>query len=327
MKIDSTKLSNSVTDTNYIKFINIVNDVFPLDIEEGYVNLTNIIIDYINNSSKLIRYDNLLFNLDKEIFNNDKEKQLLINEKNNLINILNKNYKTLPLISESSINFSSDLWKNNKINIEEKIIKYDDRINYLDNKIKINLEERKKYSLVIKNIKDELLFIIKNISNNIKDLKDIDTSNILGKHINNIRQLDLNKEEIKLLEETLINYCRIRILSFNIIKDLSIMILSSYNNNHSFLNINDKKYNIIINSLINFNITKEDNIKDLIYAPLFKTNLYLTKITIDYLKNNNVDLDSINEKNEYILYTPDTDLTKEIIKDLNTINKESRKRK
>lgn len=327
MKIDSTKLSNSVTDTNYIKFINIVNDVFPLDIEEGYVNLTNIIIDYINNSSKLIRYDNLLFNLDKEIFNNDKEKQLLINEKNNLINILNKNYKTLPLISESSINFSYDLWKNNKINIEEKIIKYDDRINYLDNKIKINLEERKKYSLVIKNIKDELLFIIKNIFNNIKDLKDIDTSNIIGKHINNIRQLDLNKEEIKLLEDTLINYCRIRILSFNIIKDLSIMILSSYNNNHSFLNINDKKYNIIINSLINFNITKEDNIKDLIYDPLFKTNLYLTKITIDYLKNNNVDLDSINEKNEYILYTPDTDLTKEIIKDLNNINKESRKRK
>ncbi len=222
-----TKLKNPQTDTEYQKFIRICNEVLPLKIEELYINLDNVIEQYLN----------MLFAMGY----NDHEtlKMGLINSKTN--NNVNKQTekeedisKQIKELAEKDSKSSSDYAKLMRlVQMGRSLALEKENGLSVISENRVKTIKRNEASSEMQNGISDIILRIKNTLKNISELdldtnKRLDNLEVTKKHINQINNLNIDDKKKQNAYLLLIEFLQSRKNAFKVTEDFAYYVLEKY---------------------------------------------------------------------------------------------------
>lgn len=324
--------NDSIIDDNYKKFIEIINEVIPLEMEKNYNELVNKLKQYIFLEEDLKRSDYEIFYLNRNIFEKDKEKQNFKIKNYELFEKKNAHMSGLHFLEERKIDYPFELWMNYRDVLTKKIDENNDLIKNAEKDIIEFSNIKNKLQTIFLNNKNKLDKLSHEIIKLLNNENNINEIRIKLKNIVRIRELDLNKNELIKLEKYFILYIKIKLQLYKKFSSLAASIKEKQDNNNLFLNLNKKDetdYKISILSFDNINL-EEDNLKAIINFPGFDIKLRLMEILNDYFDNKEINLDEIYNIINSIIITPETKWMENLVlllENNNINNKNSNKMK
>lgn len=264
--VNNTKIVNNYVDLGYSSMI---NGLFDSNIENNYVDLTNLLISLNNIIRELKDNSARIKEINKEIETLNSVNGILRDdeEKSNkeILNI------TLSANRDKSKLFHTFRDTESKKNVFRERIKHSNEIvNATNNDLyRLNEEKRKliseskRISILFSNYIKDIITLLSKINVDLLNLNNKDLKINKLEYINNTNLSEVKKSKIR--RYITINYS-LRIKCFNMINELSEDIVNYYTNQDfekidSILNSN--KFNLIIDILVNNNLTKFNSIEDI----------------------------------------------------------------
>lgn len=286
MHVENTELSQYHyydESQNFIDFIEIFNIVFPLKVENEYVRLANLTIEYISKCMELEKCQNDI----------DNKSQYLNSKYNILINLESK----VSLLDQELRNIVAN-FENNKSSVEyEKIASIASQAQKI-------FEDKETFQAVIeqdRNIHTDYLVLASSLGSDIETIinrialalqsikmldmdenKKIDQLQVTERQYSLIDQLNVEDNKKVYLKKYLKSYFEVKKQSFKIVEDIAIKLVETYKNRKLLDDISETDFRYVTYALTNLSNMNIDSIPDSNYS---KEEFNNQIILLDFITN------------------------------------------
>lgn len=295
------------TDTNYTvspnsyEFIKIYNRIFPLIIETEYVDLTNLLQDYISLCTDLATSHQKVDKIVRVSTAHLEERKSKVDETlRQVLELLNHN------ASEIDYNYLANLALEgaNLSNKISTINRQEEKSTYFNESANAN-DLRRLIASAIAEIKSTMSKI-QSLDNN--NQKRIDNLEIREDHLALIDALYITPQEKAVLKKLLISYFKLRVASFRIIESTAANFVLAYHNNRLSTDLppeNLNEYNLATIFLTNISLIDTTSFSfNSQNCQILEIESLILEIIASYLTNKEVNQEQLNIVRDYLAKNP-----------------------
>lgn len=212
-------VSKEGSNETYAKFLKVFNMVFPLEVENKYVELTNLVISYYQVVREL---EMLKSNVPRELNKVNNDAELYLSQLKEAVS---------SLTSESPSYIYDNI--ESLVSLVRRTIQRKESTNKSHPDLEQNYEN---VNATSDSIRNDLFNIISSLRQKLDDLKQLDlTENkrlsglvVTERHLSIINEFNITDEEKKVLSRMLQSYLNLRVSAFNIIENVAEQMVALY---------------------------------------------------------------------------------------------------